>query len=174
MTKARSGKRPPARGGAGGVRRADRVAAEIQRILSEELLHRVRDPRVAHVTITRVRMNDDLRLARVFFTLLEVGEGDRAAALRGLESALAYLRRTVAGVLGLRHAPELAFAYDDDLASARRIDALLKDLRTSQPAGPRDDQDQEDVHDEPDDEDHDDVHDDPDDGDESGGPAGRR
>ena len=129
MTKGRSGKRPPQRGAAGGVRRADRVGAEIQRILSEELLHRVRDPRVAHVTITRVRMNDDLRLARVWFTLLEVGEGDRNAALRGLESAMPYLRRTVAGDLGLLHAPELAFAYDEDLANARRIDSLLKGLR---------------------------------------------
>ena len=128
MTKGRSGKRPPQRGAAGGVRRADRVGAEIQRILSEELLHRVRDPRVAHVTITRVRMNDDLRLARVWFTLLEVGEGDRNEALRGLESAMPYLRRTVAGDLGLRHAPELAFAYDEDLANARRIDSLLKGL----------------------------------------------
>jgi ribosome-binding factor A len=109
------------------------VAAEIQRILSEELLHRVRDPRVAHVTVTRVRMNDDLRLARVWFTLLEVGEGDKNAALRGLESAMPYLRRTVAGELGLRHAPELVFAYDDDLASARRIDSLLKGLRADTP-----------------------------------------
>ncbi len=129
MTKGRSGQRPPQRGAAGGVRRADRVAAEIQRILSEELLHRVRDPRVAHVTVTRVRVNDDLRLARVWYTLLEVGEGDRNAALRGLESAMPYLRRTVAGELGLRHAPELAFAYDEDLANARRIDSLLKGLR---------------------------------------------
>ncbi len=129
MTKGRSGKRPPQRAAAGGVRRADRVGAEIQRILSEELLHRVRDPRILHVTVTRVRVNDDLRLARVWFTLLEVGEGDRAEALRGLESALPYLRRTVAGELGLRHAPELQFAYDEDLASARRIDSLLKGLR---------------------------------------------
>jgi len=132
LTKGRSGKRPPQRSAAGGVRRADRVAAEIQRILSEELLHRVRDPRVAHVTVTRVRLNDDLRLARVWFTLLEVGEGDRGAAQQGLESAMPYLRRTVAGDLGLRHAPELAFAYDEDLASARRIDSLLKGLRTDQ------------------------------------------
>lgn len=130
MTKGRSGKRPLQRAAAGGVRRADRVGAEIQRILSEELLHRVRDPRVAHVTVTRVRVNDDLRLARVWFALLEVGEGDRAEAQRGLESALPYLRRTVAGELGLRHAPELQFAYDEDLASARRIDSLLKGLRT--------------------------------------------
>lgn len=135
MTKGRSGKRPPQRGAAGGVRRADRVGAEIQRILSEELLHRVRDPRVAHVTITRVRMNDDLRLARVWFTLLEVGEGDQNAALRGLESAMPYLRRTVAGDLGLRHAPELVFAYDEDLANARRIDSLLKGLRTEEASG---------------------------------------
>ena len=141
MTKARSGKRPPQRGAAGGVRRADRVAAEIQRILSEELLHRVRDPRVAHVTVTRVRVNDDLRLARVWFTLLEVGEGDRTAAQKGLESAMPYLRRTVAGELGLRHAPELAFAFDDDLASARRIDALLKGLRTSDAAPEDEDED---------------------------------
>ncbi len=133
MTKGRPGQRPPQRGAAGGVRRADRVAAEIQRILSEELLHRVRDPRVAHVTVTRVRMNDDLRLARVWFTLLEVGEGDKNAALRGLESAMPYLRRTVAGELGLRHAPELVFAYDADLASARRIDSLLKGLRADTP-----------------------------------------
>ncbi|MBM4245621.1 MAG: 30S ribosome-binding factor RbfA [Deltaproteobacteria bacterium] len=132
MTKGRSGKRPAQRSAAGGVRRADRVAAEIQRILSEELLHRVRDPRVAHVTVTRVRVNDDLRLARVWFTLLEVGEGDRGAAQKGLESAMPYLRRTVAGDLGLRHAPELAFAYDEGLASARRIDSLLKGLRTAE------------------------------------------
>lgn len=130
MTRARSGGHPPQRGAPGGARRADRVAAEIQRILSSELLHRVRDPRVVHVTVTRVRVSDDLRLARVFFTLLEVGEGDRAEALRGLDSATPFFRRTVAGELGLRHAPEIAFAYDDDLANARRIDSLLRDLRT--------------------------------------------
>lgn len=141
MTRARSGGRPAGRGAAGGVRRADRVASEIQRILSGELLQRVRDPRIAHVTITRVRVNDDLRLARVFFTLLEVGEGDRAEALRGLASAAPFLRRTVAGELDLRHAPELVFAYDEDLASARRIDALLKDLRDERAGGGGDDDD---------------------------------
>jgi ribosome-binding factor A len=124
LTRGRSGGRA-----AGGVRRADRVASEIQRILSAELLRRVRDPRVTHVTITRVRVNDDLRLARIFFTLLDVGEGDRVAAQQGLASAAPFFRRTVAGELGLRHAPELVFAYDDDLASARRIDTLLKGLR---------------------------------------------
>lgn len=112
------------------MRRADRVAAEIQRILSEELLHRVRDPRIAHVTITRVRVSDDLRLARVSFTLLEVGEGNRGEAQRGLVSATPFFRRTVAGELDLRHAPELTFAYDEDLANARKIDSLLRDLRT--------------------------------------------
>ena len=122
------------------MRRADRVASEIQRILSAELLHRVRDPRVVHVTITRVRVNDDLRLARIFFTLLDIGEGDRAEALRGLASAAPYFRRTVAGELGLRHAPELVFAYDDDLASARRIDSLLKGLRTERDEDQPDDE----------------------------------
>jgi ribosome-binding factor A len=129
LTAKRSGRRPPPRAGSGGVRRADRVAAEIQRILSELLLHKVRDPRVADVTITRVRVNDDLGLARVFFTLLTVDAGDRREAQRGLESASPFFRRVVAGDLGLRHAPELTFAFDADLESARRVDAVLRDLR---------------------------------------------
>jgi len=138
LTRARAGGRPPQRGGTGGARRADRIAAEIQRIVSAELLHRVRDPRVAHVTVTRVRVSDDLSLARVFFTLLEVGEGNRAEALRGLDSATPFFRRTVAGELGLRHAPEIAFAYDDDLANARRIDTLLRDIREQRAQDPAD------------------------------------
>ncbi|HEY8515660.1 MAG TPA: 30S ribosome-binding factor RbfA [Candidatus Binatia bacterium] len=129
MTARRSGGRPPSRGAAGGVRRADRVAAEIQRILSELLLYKVRDPRVAEVNITRVHVNDDLRLAKISFTLLAMDEGSRLEAQRGLESASPFFRRVVAGELGLRHAPELLFAFDKELESARRVDALLRDIQ---------------------------------------------
>lgn len=111
------------------MRRADRIASEIQRILSEQILRRTRDPRVSHVTITRVRVNDDLRLARIYFTLLEVDESNKADALAGLASAMPFFRRTVAGELGLRHAPELVFAYDEDLVDARRVDTILRDLK---------------------------------------------
>ena len=108
-------------------RRADRVAAEIQRVLAELLQRRTKDPRLADVTITAVRLTPDLRIARVFFTLLG-SQGDHTAAQAGLEHALPFLRRGVAEGLSLRYAPDLVFAYDETLESARRIDSLLHDL----------------------------------------------
>lgn len=115
-------------------RRADRVAAEIQRVLAELLQRRSKDPRLADVTITAVRLTPDLRFARVFFTLL--GErADQAAALAGLEHAMPFLRRGVAEGLSLRYVPDLAFAYDETLESARRIDSLLHELHGAAEGG---------------------------------------
>jgi len=79
------------------------------------------------VAITKVRVTPDLRLARVVFVTL--GEaGAREAALAGLRSAAPFLRHRLAEELALRHAPELVFAYDDELQDARRVDALLRGL----------------------------------------------
>lgn len=139
MTKRRSGGRS-SHGAAGAGRREGRVASEVQRILSLRLLEQARDPRVSHVTITRVRLTPDLRLARVYFTLLEVGAGDRKAALAGLESAVPFLRRALAEELDLRYTPDLVFAYDDDLVGARRIDSLLRGLRAEREAADREEE----------------------------------
>jgi ribosome-binding factor A len=113
----------------GGHRRVDRVAGEIEKVLSSLLLHRIRDPRVSHVTVTAVKVTPDLRMAKVFFTLLDVGTGDREEALRGLMSAVPFFRRHLAAELDLRYTPELVFAYDDALEGARHVDSLLRGLR---------------------------------------------
>lgn len=112
-------------------RRADRVASEIQKALSELLLRRTKDPRLAQVTVTAVKLTPDLRHARVFFTLLD-DQADRQAAQRGLARALPFLRRGVAAAVSLRYAPELEFSWDTALEGARRIEALLDGLRASE------------------------------------------
>ena len=112
----------------GDHRRADRVAAEIHKALSELLVRRSKDPRLEQVTITAVRLTPDLRLARVFFTLLD-DRADRAACLAALRHAQPFLRRSVAEALALRYAPDFTFAYDTELEGARRIDALLRGLQ---------------------------------------------
>lgn len=102
-------------------------------MLADLLQRRSKDPRLAEVTITAVKLTPDLRFARVFFTLLG-GRGEPAAALAGLEHAQPFLRRGVAEGLSLRYAPDLVFAYDETLESARRIDSLLHELHHP-PAG---------------------------------------
>ena len=51
-------------------KRADRVADLIKMEIADLLLKQVRDPRIGSVTITGVKVTDDLRTARVFFVEL--------------------------------------------------------------------------------------------------------
>ncbi|MFM8412982.1 MAG: 30S ribosome-binding factor RbfA [Alphaproteobacteria bacterium] len=109
-------------------RRSDRVGHEIQRVLSELLLRRSKDPRLADVAITAVRVTHDLRLARVYFTLFDE-KADRREVLRALAHAPPFLKRGVAEAISLRYMPDLDFRFDEALVGARRIDALLRGLQ---------------------------------------------
>jgi ribosome-binding factor A len=115
--------------GAFEVKRADRVAGGVQRCLAEALLHRVGDPRLADVNLTRVRLTPDLKLANAYFLLLTAGRGTSEEALAGLERAAPFLRRHLARTMQLRYTPALRFFYDEEMEEARRIDALLRETR---------------------------------------------
>ncbi len=100
----------------------------IQRELSDLILRKIKDPRLGLVTITRVEITDDLRVARVYFS---VGEGHerRQNALAGFKSAMGYLRRTLGPRLGLKYMPELRFIYDDSFDHADTINRIFKTIR---------------------------------------------
>lgn len=108
-------------------KRADRVRGLVQKELSDLLQKKIRDPRLDFVTIMRVSMTDDLRSARIYFTVAE-GEERRLGALAGFKSASGYLRRQLSHRLGLRHMPELEFLYDESFDRATRIDKVLKQI----------------------------------------------
>lgn len=108
--------------------RAARVADLIRRELGELLKREVKDPRVGFVTVTRVEVTRDLRLARVAVSVL----GDAARqkeSLAGLAAAQGFLRRELAHRLGLRHTPEIRFHPDQTLESEERIEALLRQIQ---------------------------------------------
>ena len=109
-------------------RRAERVASEIQRALSTALVRDVRDPDAASANVTRVQVTPDLRLARVYFALLDA-EGEAPERVVGaLRRVTPFLRRRLARDLGLRFTPELDFFFDEELADARRVDRLLRSI----------------------------------------------
>lgn len=109
--------------------RAQRVAGEIQKRLAELLQRGVKDPRVAQVTITGVRLSDDLKQAQVYFVTPGGPAGQQRAAA-GFRSAMGFLRRELAQGLGLRAMPEIRFRYDSSFDYGERIDRLLKTLES--------------------------------------------
>jgi ribosome-binding factor A len=112
-------------------RRAARVRDRIREELMNALRHDIRDPRLAHVVVTRVEMPDDLQLATAYIRL-EIG-GDnldaRKDALRALVSANGRLRRAMASGLKLRYTPELRFFYDDAPDALTRVEELLHEIK---------------------------------------------
>jgi len=109
--------------------RADRVSGLIQEVLSELLKKKIRDPRLAMATITSVKMSRDLKLARIYFTIYGDSEKSEAAA-QGFESARGFIKRSLAGRLGLRYMPDLKFFYDESFEYGSQIDQLLEKIST--------------------------------------------
>ena len=112
--------------------RPDRVGDLVRTELSVLLLRHVRDPGVARITLTHVRMSRDLQQARVYYTGPD-SEIDRRETARALRRTRPFLRRMLAQRLKLRHVPELAFEYDDSAARQDRIARIFDKLATERP-----------------------------------------
>jgi len=110
------------------ARRADRVADSVRAEVADLILRELKDPRIGMVTITEVDMTDDLKHARIYFSVVGDEEA-RKKSLLGLQSAAGFLRREVGRRLKLRYAPELIFRLDSVPERAQRLAALLQSTR---------------------------------------------
>ncbi len=81
------------------------------------------------VTVPRVKMSPDLKLATCY--VMPLGGGDLDVVLEALEKHRKYLRGEVARKINLKFAPEVRFRIDDTFENADKIDALLKSPRVS-------------------------------------------
>ena len=108
-------------------KRADRVGDQIRVELADILLKKIKDPRVGFMTVTRVELSDDLKHAKVFFSVL----GDEAKikeTLKGLKSAAHFIRGEIGRRLKLRYTPEVSFLFDESIARGDKTLAILRGL----------------------------------------------
>jgi ribosome-binding factor A len=118
-------------------KRADRVADLIKQEISDILRREAGDPRIAQLTVTDVRLTDDLRSARIY--VVELGKDRLSPEVeKGLSKAKGFLKRELGKRLTLRYIPELAFFYDPSFEYGSRIEKLLKEVRKDEPDDPTD------------------------------------
>ncbi|MBN2139452.1 MAG: 30S ribosome-binding factor RbfA [Desulfovibrionaceae bacterium] len=97
-----------------GSRRSARLGDQIMRELATMLAEKIQDPRLNMVTLSGVRMNTDLRVAEVLFTM-GAGPASRDEVQAALAKAAGRLRSGLGRRLRLRYLPELRFVHDDFL-----------------------------------------------------------
>ena len=70
--------------------RPERMAEAIKRLVSELLQRGIKDPRVKRVTVTKVEVTPDLRLAKIFYSVMGDAK-EKKAVEAGLKSAKSYI-----------------------------------------------------------------------------------
>jgi len=93
------------------------------------------------VTVSRVRMSPDLKLATIY--VMPLGGGDQTHVIAALERHKRYMRGEIAHEINLKFAPELRFRIDDSFDAVARIDALLNSGRVQRDLASHADEDAE-------------------------------
>ncbi len=109
--------------------RPDRVGQEIQAAIADLMTRgELHDPRIGFITITGVKMSPDLRVARVFYSMIGTPE-QRQETHEGLEAAKGFVRREVSARVKLRVSPEIFFTFDESVGEGDKIDRLLREVK---------------------------------------------
>ena len=109
-------------------KRADKVGDQIRVEISDILLKDLKDPRIGFVTITKVAVSDDLRQAKVYYSVFG-GEQAKEDSEQGLESATGYIKRELGRRMRLKYMPEITFHFDDSLEYGAHIEELLQRVK---------------------------------------------
>jgi ribosome-binding factor A len=99
------------------MRRPERVADMLREEITQIVGYELEDPRVQSVTVTDVRVSENLRDASVYVLV---------------EHAAPYVRKQVGFALNLRHTPEIHFIRDTAEERGARVDRLLEQLGQEQ------------------------------------------
>ena len=109
------------------MHRPERIAETLREEIAHIVGYELEDPRLATITVTEVRVADDLRDASVYVTV-EGDEREHDLALRALRHAAPYVRRQLGFALDLRHTPAFHFVRDTVDEEAERVDVLLEKI----------------------------------------------
>ena len=89
------------------------------------IMRELNDPRLPSiVSVTRVKVSDDLSFADVFVTVMGT-QGQQNAALNALKHSAGVMRTKLTKVLSIRQAPYLRFQFDEGLKKELEVLDLL-------------------------------------------------
>jgi len=110
---------------------AERIRVEIADILQREL----KDPRIGLATCTRVQVSGDLRVAKVYVSVL-AARREQETTMKALVNASGFVRRALSKRLGLRVSPEVRFLFDPSVEYGIRLERLIEETKEHDPDDP--------------------------------------
>ena len=109
-------------------KRSEKLGDLIREEISQILIKELKDPRIGFATITKVDISDDLREAKVYYSIFG-DEREKTASYEGLQSAKGFIKRELGRRVRMKYMPEINFIFDDSLEYGSRIEELLRNLK---------------------------------------------
>lgn len=98
----------------------------ISRILRTE----IKDERINFVTVTAVKITNDLSFAKVYVTVLNDKEKD--SILKQLNKASNFIERELSKRIEIRKMPDITFVYDESLEYAANIENIIESTKNNE------------------------------------------
>ncbi|MCX6135685.1 MAG: 30S ribosome-binding factor RbfA [Ignavibacteriales bacterium] len=112
--------------------RTEKVASLIKEVMSEIIQQNFRMEEFGLVTVTEVRMSQDLKIAKVFVSVFGDAE-KKKNLLAHLAVEKGSIRSELGHSLNLKFTPTLSFYLDESLDYAMRIEDLLNKIHKDSP-----------------------------------------
>jgi len=107
-------------------KRSQRLGILLREEIADIVMNKVKDPRLGFVTVTDVDLTDDLKMARIFVSVMD--ETEKEQSLEILNAARGLIRGEISKRLRIKIIPDISFMIDRSVTHGRRIDALLKEI----------------------------------------------
>ncbi len=98
------------------------------------LIRTVKDPRIGFVTITRVKVSEDCRMAKIYFSVAGSSE-ERERSIEGLNSAKGYVRKELGRRIRMKHTPEISFQFDPSVEYAIHMGEVIERIKKEREDG---------------------------------------
>jgi ribosome-binding factor A len=117
--------------------RHERVGEEIAHEINAMLAGELKDPRLeGNVCVSEVRVQPDMKHARVFVSVKSENAKEQTDAIKALEHAVGFIRHELIERLQLRRLPDLHFILDLSQEHVERIEQLLRRMKAEKPSTP--------------------------------------
>ena len=108
--------------------RIQRLEKELLRILSSKINYKLRDKYLQFVTITEIKLSNDMSHARIYYSHLDQYPDEKVQ--QALTRSTGFLKKEIAYAKLMRVIPELTFIYDQVEEQARNIEEIFARIKS--------------------------------------------
>lgn len=108
--------------------RIKKIEIDLKREIGFIINSKINDPRVGFVTVTNVRLSQDLQYLDIFVSIM--GEAKVIEnSMSGLKHCSGFIKRNLKERFKLRVMPDLKFIYDTSINKGIKVSELLEGLK---------------------------------------------